>query len=32
MEKYLNDSIAPSRKYMEEQMLNTTISYGTAKR
>lgn len=27
MEKYLNDSIAPSRKYMEDQMLNTTVFY-----
>lgn len=32
MEKYLCDSISPSRKYMEEQMLNTSINYGTAKR
>jgi len=32
MEKYLCDSIAPSRKYMEEQMLTTSINYGTGKR
>ncbi len=29
MEKYLNDSIAPSRKYMEEQMINTSLFYAT---
>ncbi len=29
MEKYLTDTIAPSRKYMEEQMLNTSVFYAT---
>lgn len=29
MEKYLTDSIAPSRKYMEEQMLNTPVFYAS---
>ncbi len=29
MEKYLTDSIAPSRKYMEEQMLNTSVFYAS---
>lgn len=27
MEKYLTDSIAPSRQYMEDQMLNTRVTY-----
>jgi penicillin-binding protein 2 len=27
MEKYLNDSISPSRKYMEEDMLKTSVFY-----
>ncbi len=27
MEKYLTDSISPGRKYMEEQMLNTRLTY-----
>ena len=29
MEKYLTDSIAPSRKYMEDQMLNTPVFYAS---
>ncbi|MCM1033132.1 MAG: penicillin-binding protein 2 [Odoribacter sp.] len=29
MEKYLTDTIAPSRKYMEDQMLNTRVIYAT---
>lgn len=29
MEKYLTDTIAPSRKYMEDQMLNARIVYAT---
>ena len=32
MEKYLTDSIHPSRKYMEEQMLNSTVYYAKSKR
>lgn len=32
MEKYLNDSIAPSRKYMEEQMINTSVFYASKKK
>lgn len=32
MEKYLTDTIAPSRKYMEEQMLNTHLTYAKPKR
>ena len=27
MEKYLTDSISPGRKYMEDQMLNTRLTY-----
>ncbi len=27
MEKYLTDSISPARKYMEDQMLNTSVFY-----
>lgn len=29
MEKYLTDTISPSRKYMEEQMLNTSVFYAS---
>lgn len=32
MEKYLKGSIAPERKYMEEQMLNTTLFYAPPKK
>ncbi len=32
MEKYLTDTIHPSRKYMEDQMLNTTLYYAKSKR
>ena len=32
MEKYLCDSISPSRKYMETQMLNTSVAYAKPKR
>lgn len=32
MEKYLTDTIAPSRKYMEDQMLNTSVMYVNKKR
>ncbi len=32
MEKYLCDSISPGRKPMEEQMLNSTISYAKPKK
>ena len=32
MEKYLTGTIAPERKYMEEQMLNTSIYYAPAKK
>lgn len=32
MEKYLTGSIAPERKYMEEQMLNSSIFYAPAKK
>ena len=32
MEKYLTGKISEPRKYMEEQMLNSTIYYGTSKR
>lgn len=29
MEKYLTDTISPSRKYMEDQMLNTSVFYAS---
>ncbi len=29
MEKYLTDSISPSRKYMEDQMMNTPVFYAS---
>lgn len=32
MEKYLTGTIAPERKYMEEQMLNSTIFYAPSKK
>ena len=32
MEKYLKGSIAPERKYLEEQMLNTTLFYAALKK
>ena len=32
MEKYLTGKIAPERKAMEEQMLNTRITYATPKK
>ena len=32
MEKYLNDTIAPSRQYMETQMLNTSVYYATKRK
>lgn len=32
MEKYLTGTIAPERKYMEDQMLNTTLYYAPAKK
>lgn len=32
MEKYLKGSISPERKYMEEQMLNTTLYYAPPKK
>lgn len=32
MEKYLTGKIAEPRKYMEEQMLNSSLSYGPARR
>lgn len=32
MEKYLTGTIAPERKYMEEQMLNSTIYYAPARK
>ncbi len=32
MEKYLTGTIAPERKYMEEQMLNSSIFYAPAKK
>lgn len=32
MEKYLTGKIAPERKYMEDQMLNTTLYYAPAKK
>jgi len=32
MEKYLTGSIAPERKYMEEQMLNSTLYYAPARK
>ena len=32
MEKYLCDSIHPSRQYMEDQMISTTLTYSNAKR
>ncbi len=32
MEKYLSGTIAPERKYMEEQMLNSSIYYAPAKK
>ncbi len=32
MEKYLCDSISPSRQYMEDQMINTSVSYAKPKR
>ena len=32
MEKYLKGSIAPERKYLEEQMLNTTLFYAAPKK
>lgn len=32
MEKYLCDSIHPSRQYMEDQMISTTLPYSNAKR
>ena len=32
MEKYLTGKISEPRKYMEEQMLNSTLYYGTSKR
>lgn len=32
MEKYLKGSIAPERKYLEEQMLNTTLYYAAPKK
>ena len=32
MEKYLTGTIAPERKYMEEQMMNSSIFYVTAKK
>lgn len=32
MEKYLTGKIAPERKYMEDQMLNSTIYYAPAKK
>ncbi len=32
MEKYLTGTIAPERKYMEEQMLNSTVYYAPSKK
>ncbi len=32
MEKYLTGKIAEPRKYMEEQMLNSRLTYGPARR
>ena len=32
MEKYLCDSIHPSRQYLEDQMISTTLQYSNAKR
>ena len=32
MEKYLCDSIHPSRQYMEDQMISTSLPYSNAKR
>ncbi|MBP3537593.1 MAG: penicillin-binding protein 2, partial [Muribaculaceae bacterium] len=32
MEKYLTGTIAPERKYMEEQMLNSTIAYAAPRK
>ncbi len=32
MEKYLNGEIAPQRKYLEQQMLNTTLYYAAPKK
>lgn len=32
MEKYLTGTIAPERKYMEEQMLNSTLYYAPARK
>lgn len=32
MEKYLNDTIAPSRQYMETQMINTPVYYATKRK
>jgi len=32
MEKYLTGKIAPERKYMEDQMLNTSLYYAPAKK
>ena len=32
MEKYLTGTIAPERKYMEEQMMNSSIFYATPKK
>lgn len=32
MEKYLNGEIAPQRKYLEQQMLNTTLYYAPPKK
>ena len=32
MEKYLSDTIAPSRQYMETQMLNTSVYYATKRK
>ncbi|MDE7376282.1 MAG: penicillin-binding protein 2 [Muribaculaceae bacterium] len=32
MEKYLNDSIAPERKYIEARMLNTSVYYAPPKK
>ena len=32
MEKYLTGTIAPERKYMEEQMLNTSLYYAPARK
>ena len=29
MEKYLTDTISPSRKYMEDQMINTSVFYAS---